>query len=398
MHIERIESGRKLSSAALFCRRIVRLIWVLAALATGQYAGAIEVSWLYTVEVPFDQADPNARRDAYRTALSEILVRITGTTAAVESEDLALTFPNPAQFVTQFRPGPDDSLVVSMDGVEIERVLRQTGATVWSSERPLTVIWLAVDWGLGEREIVAADDADRLPGAARSIDRNRQLRERVLEVATRRGIPVVFPLMDTEDLQNIGFSDIWGGFDDQLLEASSRYEATSVLVGRIRADTAQPPRWTWYLGDSRFGWPGAPEEAIDELANALAGRYAFQGDQSLERIELTINGIDSVDAYGRVQRYLENLRVIDRLAVTSAAPEKITYMVDVQGGIDRLENALDLSFMLERGDAGFVIDAGTFPDRSRPGQFDSAMPSPSGSLVYRYRGEPQFEPETGTGN
>ena len=399
MHTDKPNLGRILASAAFLCRGAVLASLLLAGFVIGQVAGAVEVASLYTAEVPFDRSAPNARENAYRAALSEILVRITGTTAAAESEDLAANFPNPARFVTQFRPGADDTLVVSMDGPEIERVLRQAGATVWGSERPLTIVWLAVDWGLGEREIVAADDADSLPGAARSIDRNRLLRERVQEVATRRGIPVVFPLMDTEDLQNIGFSDIWGGFDDQLLEASSRYEAPSVLVGRIRADTVQPPRWTWYLGESRFAWPGAPEQAIDELANALAGRFAFQGDQSLEQIELTISGIDSVEAYGRVQRYMENLRVVDRLAVKSAAPGRITYEVDVQGGIERLESALDLSVMLEKGRVGYAIDTNSFPDRPGARSFDRDLRSPNERLEYRYLGEqPQFEADPLPGN
>ena len=390
--------GRNLASAALLCRRAVLSSFFLAGVIFGQLAAAVEVTSLYTAEVPFDRSAPNARENAYRAALGEILVRVTGTTAAAESEELAANFPNPAQFVTQFRPAPDDKLVVSMDGPEIERVLRRAGATVWGSERPLTVVWLAVDWGLGEREIVAADDTDGPPGAARSIDRNRLLRERVQEVATRRGIPIVFPLMDTEDLQNIGFSDIWGGFDDQLLEASARYEAPSVLVGRIRADTAQPPRWTWYLGDSRFAWPGAPEQAIDELANALAGRFAFQGNQSLERIELTITGIDSVKAYGRLQRYLENLRVVERLAVRSAASGRITYDIDVQGGIERLENALDLSVMLEKGRTGFAIDASAFPGRPGSSGFDRDPRSANQRLEYRYRGEQQPESQVVPGN
>ena len=372
---------------------------VLAGIVVGQFAGAVEVTSLYTAEVPFDRSARNARENAYRAALDEILVRITGAISASESGDLSAHFPNPARFVTQFRPGPEDTLIVSMDGPEIERVLRQAGAPVWGAERPLTIVWLAVDWGLGERQIVAADDADGMPGAARSIDRNRMLRERVQEVATRRGVPIVFPLMDTEDLQNIGFSDIWGGFDDQLLEASARYEAPSILVGRIRADTVQPPRWTWYLGESRFAWPGSPEQAIDELANSLAGRYAFQGDQSLERVEVTISGIASVRAYGRVQRYMENLRVIDRLTVRSVSPGRITYEVDVQGGIERLESALDLSVMLEKGSVGFGIDPGVFPERPGAGGFDSGTRAPDERIEYRYLGEePQFDNEAMPGN
>ena len=139
-------------------------------------------------------------------------MRITGSTGTAESERIAALFPNPQSYVTQFQPRPENTLIVSFDGEEIERVLRRAGASFWGADRPLTLIWLAVDWGLGEREIVAAADADGLPASARSIDRNQLLRERVEAVAKRRGIPVVFPLMDALDLQRIGFSDIWGGF------------------------------------------------------------------------------------------------------------------------------------------------------------------------------------------
>jgi len=307
-----------------------------------------------------------------------VLVRVTGTTTAADSEELAILFPNPARYVRQYRPGPDNTLIVSLDGSTIERNLRQAGATVWGSDRPLTIIWLAIDWGLGDREIVAAGDPERAAGDSRSIDRNRLLRERVQTVATMRGLPIVFPLLDAEDLQGIGFIDIWGGFDDPLLEASARYEADSILVGRIRPNEMQPPRWTWYVGEQRFGWPGEPEEAINQLADALAARDAIRGDAESEVIELTISGIDSVVSYGRVQQYMENLRIVDKLAIWSAQPDRITYEIELQGGAERLNNVLSLSNILERADDGYFVD----PNSMR---MNRSPVSGSQSLEYRYR-------------
>ena len=319
---------------------------------------AVEVPSLYTVEVELDPDDPDAQSNAYRTALTEVLIRVTGSIATAESAEMSTLFPNPTRYVRQFRPGPDNTLVVSLDGPAIEQTLRQAGATVWGSDRPLTIIWLAIDWGLGDRELVPADDQDGLASDSRAVDRNRVLRDQVQMVATRRGLPVVFPLLDVQDLQSIGFVDIWGGFDEPLLEASARYGADSILVGRIRPNEMQPPRWTWHIGEQRFGWPGQPEEAINQLADALAARDAIRGDEESESIELTISGIDSVVAYGRVQQYMENLRIVDKLSIQSAQPDRITYVVEVQGGIERLNNILSLSNMLERADEGYFIDAG----------------------------------------
>lgn len=320
---------------------------ILVAAVFSPNADAIEVKSLYSVPVPLDPAEPDGRNTAYRIALSQVLIRITGDTAVTAPDRMAELFPNPAQYVTQFRPGPDNTLVVSFDGQALENSLRQAGATIWGSDRPLTLVWLAVDWGQGKREIVAAGDPARPSDAGRSIDRNQLLRARMTEVATQRGIPLVFPLLDTEDRESLSFSDIWGSFDERLLQASRRYQADSILVGRVRPGTLQQNRWSWYIGDDRQQWSGEPEDAVTLLADSLAARFAYSTDIPSEAISLTISGIGSVAAYGTVQRFLENLPGIDKLMINTVVGDQITYEVSAQGGVERLKRALELGSMLE---------------------------------------------------
>ena len=210
----------------------------------------------------------------YERAIGEVWIRGSGRELADETEELRALFPNPARYVLQFRPGEDESLIVSLDGAALEQLLRRAGQPVWGSDRPLTLVWLAVDWGGGEREIVAADDDEPSLSATRSIDRNRLLRERVLAVAKRRGVAVVFPLVDTIDLASVSFSDIWGGFDEALIDASRRYGSTSILVGRIRAEELAGERWAFYFGDQERRWNGTPEAAVNELANLIDAQFA----------------------------------------------------------------------------------------------------------------------------
>lgn len=326
--------------------RVRQIVLGIVSMCLCALASAIEMESLYTVQAPYDPSERDAQDIAYQMALSDVLVRITGTTAIAEWEQMPELFPNPGRFVLQYRPGPDDTLVVSLDGPAIEQVLRQAGVGVWENDRPLTLIWIAVDWGRGKRQIVAADDPERRPGDARSIDRNRLLRERVMEIATYRGIPVLFPLLDIEDLENISFSDIWGGFDDTLLLAASRYQAETVLVGRIRAGSPHLNRWSWYLGAERLHWNGESEEIIHLLADTLAARFKVDSRLPLEIIRLTISGIESVNAFGTVQRYMENLRGIDQIMIESVAGDRIIYKIRIQGGMKRLQRALELSPIL----------------------------------------------------
>ena len=326
------------------------LLIAVAPMSVAPHAGAIEMDTLYTVQVSVDARDPEAQEKAYARALEEILIRVTGSESAATSEDLLALFPRPARYVLQYRRGDNDTLVVTLDGPAIEALLRRAGQPVWGKDRPLTLVWLAVDWGMGEREIVAADDADEVPGASRSIDRNRLLRERVLASAERRGIPVVFPLLDTEDLRQVSFSDIWGGFDDALIEASRRYGTSSVLVGRVRGADLYRNRWSYYLGSQRREWTGGPEAAINLLADSLAEQFAYSGDAPIETVILTISGVDSVSAYGAVQRFLAGLSVIDAYQVDAVRGGEIRFQVRVQGGTERLASALEFSGILKRRD------------------------------------------------
>jgi hypothetical protein len=169
-----------------------------------------------------------------------------------------------------------------------------------------------------------------------------------------------------EDLQRIGFIDIWGGFDEPLLEASARYEADSILVGRIRPEQAEQPNWTWYFDGQRFAWPGEPEVAIEQVVDALVARDAVRGDEASETLRLTISGIHSVASYGRVQRYLETNRSIENLSIVSASADRVVYDVTARGGADRLRNALSSSRMLQPADRGFEFSSGSFPSYGSP--------------------------------
>ncbi|MDH3429785.1 MAG: DUF2066 domain-containing protein [Gammaproteobacteria bacterium] len=338
---------------------MLKSLWAMLVLAfVTAPAWAVEVASLYTAQVPLDQEADDARDRAYEAALIEVLLRVSGSELSADAERVELLFPNPASYVVRFRPGPDDTLWVSFDGKAIEDVLRRSGQTVWGGDRPLTVIWLAVDWGQGEREIISADDPQRRVDAARSIDRNRLLRQRILDSAERRGLPIVFPLLDTVDLQNVSFSDIWGGFDEALLAASQRYEANSILVGRIRPGSGQRNRWSYYFGGEERSWNGEPEVVLNRVGDLLADEFAISGNAALERIDLIIAGIDSIEAFAAVQKLLSATNLIENFIIAEVEGDRIRYRVEALGGAERLGRALRFNGLIEQN--GF--------DGDRPGR------------------------------
>ena len=330
---------------------------------------AIEVESLYQARVPLDPDDPEARSAAYERALGQVLVRITGNEDAAFSPELQALFPNPGRFVLRLRPGDDDTLWVSLDGAAIEQVLRQSGVPVWGSERPLTLVWLAVDWGQGDRELIAAEAGSGQPSIDLRAARRSELRQRVEEVARLRGIPVAFPRPDELNGNAIVFADVWGGFHDRLITASRSLGATSVLVGRLRPDVAERNRWTYYFGNRSRQWSGDTEDALHLLADTLAGEFVFAGNARLENVLLTVSNVRSVRDYAAVQKLLGELQMIDGFRIDLVDGDEIRYTVRINGGPQRLAAALDFSGSLERGAAAL----------------DEFGPPEPGSLRYAYR-------------
>jgi len=302
---------------------------------------------LYTMEVPLDPVDPDARANAFREALDLVLIQVTGSDDAEHLSRLNEVFANPERYVLRLRPGRDNTLIVSFDGDAIEQLLKQYHYAIWKGDRPVTLVWLAVDRGEGEREIVGADDEREFADVPGTIDRNRLLREHIEETAKRRGISVIFPLLDTEDRRNIGFGDLWGGFEERLFVASRRYGTSSILVGRVRIDSTQPSRWTYYFANDRVSWLGGPEMATGLVADTLAAQLAIPGDAQLASYDLTIDGIDSIVAYGRITQLMENLGAVEAFALKTVMGKKVEYRVQIYGDIDRLNNALQRSRELQ---------------------------------------------------
>lgn len=332
-------------------------------------ASAVEVKDLYSAEVPIDPADPKSRDLAYQRALQQVLVRVTGSEAAAVSPELTALFPNPARFVLQYRPLPENRLWVALDGAAIENVLRDRGLPVWSNERPLTMVWLVVDNGRGQRDLVIAaedDAASRFDPGARVRD---AMRERVTRVAASRGLPVVFPRQGDVERADIKLSDVWGGFHDPLQAVARSQDIAAVLVGRARPGDAERSRWSFYSGSQRQQWNGDIEDALHQLADTLAGEFVVAGNAQLELVELAISNVNSAAAFAKVQGMIGELQVIDDYRIRAVNGSEIRYAVRINGGVRRLATALNFKNDL----AQLATDPAT------------GMPLATTSLHYAYR-------------
>jgi hypothetical protein len=357
-------------------RRIVavRAAALVAGLTGGLLAGpavmAARVDGLYAASVPIADGSPDATQAAYAEALRRVLIKVTGRRAAAADATLLSQFGDPAAMVQQYRHDRG-SLWAQFDALAVRAVLDRTGQPVWGDERPTTIVWLAFDAGGGDRDILSGGEA--AAGGAAVPDAAAGLRRELLQSADDRGVPLVLPLRDSQDLAAVAYADVWGEFSDRVLAASQRYQADAVLVGRARLFPAGMPdvRWTLHLGTERFEWRGGVADGPAGLAERLAARLATTGASDSELL-LTVSGIGSFDQYGQVSGYLRGLDMIEAVSVAYVMGDAVGYALRIRGDREQLVRTLALRRVLQPETAA--------PDMASP------LGGPPADLRYRLAG------------
>lgn len=328
----------------------IALLWLAG------HAMAAEVAGLYEAEVPVADQQGEARQQAMRDGLAEVLVRATGYSATPQDPALADLFSNAARYVQQYRyrtvPATATqpaglTLWMSFDANSLGQALRSRGQPVWGSARPLLLVWLAVETG-SERRLVSAAESAGMPG---------------LETAARRrGLPLRLPLLDLEDQARITAADVWGGFQEPVLAASARYRPQAVLLGRLYHDRQGiwHARWTLRVGDEAMHWESAgatPDQVlgagVDGSADALAMRFAQVVDlDGGSVVTLHVSDVTTLSDYARLLNYLGALSGVTAVQVTEVEPRAVTCRLTLEANPAALTRTIGLGSTLAVTTAG----------------------------------------------
>ncbi len=351
MYMHRLRRMNRMAATDLW-GRVLLLLAIGAVWSTVLFsatATAARVTDLYAASgvLPAESESPLA--DAFNEALGKVLVKVTGRRDAAAPDYLVTLFPDPAQLVQQYRREDRETIWAQFDRNAIKRVLDGAGQPVWGADRPVILVWLALDAGRGRRSILRAESAaDALPirtDEALTFDMEQldEVRIVIVEAAEARGMPVLLPLVDAEDLSRLSFAELWGDFGDPVMAASARYGADAVLIGRARG---QRVRWTLLQGDERIDWQGSLADGPNATADWLGGRLATYAD-SAGKIRLSVAGVNSLEDYGVLTSYLNSIAVVESFEVSRVNRDHIEFDVTVRGDADRLMRAMRGSRILQ---------------------------------------------------
>ena len=335
---------------------------------------AVEVSSLYQGKVEIENQSTANRRKAIKAALSVVMVKVGGTQKILAKPEVRKAINNYNLYLSQYQYETDEQGVLYLQAQfnesKVNKVFQSHNLPLWGSLRPQTLIWL-VEEDMLSRKVVSSMSSSQLPTV---IQKSSQT----------RGLPVIMPLMDLEDSQNIALSDVWGKFYQPLSQASQRYDAESIVVMRLsNASLVSSEEFQhnkneqvvvncgllcrngkdkiYYTLDWSFvndknslskQYTGVDKtflikEALDDITEQTYEKYALLTSEK-QKFTIEVANVNSIETYMEIFRFLDNLSNVRGVTLNEAEGIKRIFKLDIIGSEEAFLQALALNNELQQ--------------------------------------------------
>lgn len=318
---------------------------MMAVLVCCGVANAVVLKDLYTFNSMVPDNGQETRVALLPTALDQVLLRVAGTGEILQQQVVLDAKQQPEKYVRDFayrEANGTYQLIVNFDERMIDQLLVSAGRGNLSKNRPVTMIWLAVE-DQQKTELVG-DNA------------YQELAEYVDLAARNHGIPVVLPLLDLTERLFVSANDVVIFNAGPLQQAAGRYNADMILAGKIsKNNNAWQCAWRLYVGDQSVEWQSDGQDLntqIDAMLNGLTDKilahygHATHAQPSKTAVFVRVKGVVNVAAYAKVMGFLAKLPAVKNVAVSSINDQEVVFAIYADGGRSAVRTAIDLDTIL----------------------------------------------------
>ena len=288
---------------------------------------------------------------AQSQALGDVLVKVTGKRDILTQPDVVKALAAPGDYVQHYGyqdVGTVKFLKADFNVAKVNALISQSKFALLGPARPQMALWLVINEG--ERRILPDQSSDGWASALRTQSQ-------------AMGLPVSIPLMDLDDNMAVNATDVWGRFAAPILQASQRYGAEMVVLGKL---TPEGEKWSidWGLygpkaggelaeltrGSSRGTQAEVAQHFADELAAWLVQNYGARISGVASSQTLVVEGLSGIDGMITVQKMLQGMASVTKVTIGKLEGDKVTFDLSLQGDKAELIRGLQLESRLRQID------------------------------------------------
>lgn len=320
-------------------RHYLSLVLLFLGLISANLAFAVKLGGLYTAQVPVAAQTPDLRAEAMRTGLLSVLVKVSGNPNIGDLPAIKTSLKRAEYYVQEYSYSAatvDTStytLNIQFDEDDINRLLKSAGAVYWGDTRPSVMVWLAVTDADNQTDIIG----NETPGA---------ILESMKAEGKQFGLPLIFPVMNADELSAVPPTDVISANLPALNAASKPYTADALLAGSIQpADKGFTSHWVLVLKDTqwRFTIPGDTltailQGAVQQVSQTLSAKYMDKTTQAATAsITVVVNNVSADHDLENLMAYLKQLTPVQQVELAQVDGNTVSLRIEVKGSIDTFE-------------------------------------------------------------
>lgn len=306
-------------------------------------------SELYIANIPIQANNETNDNAAFSQGLREVLIRVGGNSKIVDAKNLQSAIAHAKDIVDEYRflespstssevpSKPQLMMQIKYDPASVRRLLNMSNEPVWNTQRPMTLVWMAIETPEG-KQLLGNDSKNDALTYLRSA-------------ANVRGLPILLPLLDLQDINLVSADQVWNSDMKVLTSASTRYGYNTLLIAQVKQlnPTAWQASWNAVVGKKTIAWQDSSDSldkvlnaGVNHLADKMAHHFAKGGDtKGSVWLSLQVSGINSIEQLDEVKKYLVNLPPVNLVEANEIQPTEVKFQVKVNGGMQALTEALN---------------------------------------------------------
>jgi uncharacterized protein len=329
-------------------------------------ASAVVVTSLYSVQQDVNSKSLKDRNRALVRAMRKVLIKVSGNAKVIKQHDIANTVYSASSYVQEYsyqkitdKEKARLTIQVNFSPDAINQLLMKAKQPLWPKDRPLTLIWLVVR------------DAEGLHFVSSSVDAGDSIYDLLQQDADNRGLPILFPILDLVDLQQVSAEVVGAPFVSIIQQASQRYAPDNILIIKVDATDkkAISSHWTLVLNNEQLSWDtnGSSidkiiQSGVYDVADAMATRFAAVENPSAQNeVKLIVTGLNSLDDYAKISQYLNGLPGVKNVQVLNISPDKLDFSLILTSSLVSLQQNIGLGSMLKPNESDEINDQAEKP-------------------------------------
>jgi uncharacterized protein len=319
-----------------------KLLTTLMLLCCSINIHAIRVSDLYSSKISVQDRSAEVQKKAFITAFNNVVVRTALDRSVLTIPGISKQVEQADKYINKYYysdNGDQLYLNVEFDEQAIHELLKNNNRFYLTDVRPLVSFWLVME-----------ED-----GITKTVESNSNIiAELISTKASSIGMPIVFPMYDIVDQENITTTDILELNFEKALLAAKRYNSDYIVLGKIKK-FADEYSSEWHLIDGAapaLSLDNQIEDQLDAVLKQLSAHmlrnYANnQSDKTASTIVLYVNGIDDLEKLSNIETYLSELPYVDKLQVGELHESTVSFNLSISAGNkESLIKAINLNHYL----------------------------------------------------